>query len=728
MGSEITGAMADVAAWDSILLWIGIGLFCVPFLSALILIFYGRKIPRGGDWIAQTAIVSCAAAAVWLFWQVIVQHGQAGWSWWSHDSGLEWDWIVTGPFTVTVGIFYDNLSVIMAAMVTVVASCIFFFSAGYMHGDRDYPRFFAYLSYFCFAMMGLIVVDNLLFLFIFWELVGVGSYLLIGFFYDQEEPPKASLKAFMVNRVGDVLFLLGIIMAWQLFGTLRYPELFDRLAAGEFAALPAGHILAGWDNHALLTMSGILIFCGAISKSAQLPLHTWLPDAMAGPTPVSALIHAATMVAAGVFMVGRMYPYFTPEALGTIAMVGAFTALVGATMGLVMWDIKKVLAYSTMSQLGYMMMGLGVGGFIAGLFHLITHAFFKACLFLGSGSVIHAVHSQDMRDMGGLKKKMPVTYWTFLIATLALAGVPMFAGYYSKDQIIANALAWGFTHGVAGYLPFVFGAVGAFMTTFYMFRLVFLTFHGAPADQDRYDHAHESPPVMAIPLMVLASFAIFTGGSLNPVPSVEELWFNTLLPAPASAAAEGLNLDLPQFAVGGEGGHGGEAVDGHGAEAGGQSAWEHSLHAAHYPALFTSLLAILIGFVLARRMYLTKATDPAVVAKAFGPMHKIISNKYYFDEIYAVGVVGSLHKLNRSLAWFDKNVLDGVVNLSALLTRFIAFLAALFDTYIIDGAVNFWRGFTRSLSSVLRLMQTGNARDYLTWTLVGALILAIVLA
>jgi len=762
---------------DGTLLAIGLGLFLVPLLAALVLIFFGRKLPRGGDWVAQTAIVSCAAAGVWLFGKVIVGHGDPGWHWWSHDAGLEWEWIAAGPLRFTVGLFFDNLSVIMVAMVTVVASCIFFFSAGYMHGDRDYPRFFAYLSYFCFAMMGLVVVDNLLFLFIFWELVGVGSYLLIGFFYDQVEPPKASLKAFMVNRVGDVLFLLGIILAWQLFGTLRYPELFERLAAGQFAALAPDHVLAGWDSQSLLTLSGILVFCGAVSKSAQLPLHTWLPDAMAGPTPVSALIHAATMVAAGVFMVGRMYPYFTPTALGVIASVGACTALVGATMGLVMWDIKKVLAYSTMSQLGFMMMGLGVGGYVAGLFHLITHAFFKACLFLGSGSVIHAVHSQDMRDMGSLRKKMPVTYATFLVSTLALAGVPMFAGYYSKDQIVANALAWGLTHGAAAFVPFVFGAVGAFMTTFYMFRLVFLTFHGAPADSHRYEHAHESPAVMALPLMVLATVAIFGGGTLNPLPHNEDLWFNRMVHQPASAAALGLGLASAHGGsaaageaahgevAGGEAAHGqaahGEAAHGevahgevahgepaHGAPAHGEPAqaaagaqahgeqaaaehgdpWAHALHEAHYPALVVSLVAIVLGFLLARRMYLTHATDPAEVSARFGPMHRIISNKYYFDEFYARGVVGNLHRLNRGLAWFDKNLLDGLVNLMAWLCRGVAFFSGLFDTYVIDGLVNFWRGFTRGLASVLRLLQTGNARDYLTWSLVGAIILVFVLA
>src|SRR5262245_7455205 len=452
---------------DPVLARICLALFLVPLAAGLVIIFWGRKLPRGGDWLATGAIASCAVLALVLFGKFILGLHDPHWHWASSEHGLSWRWLATGPFQITVGFWLDNMTVIMLTMVTVVAKCIFFFSQGYMHGDRDYPRFFAYLSYFCFAMLGLVVVDNLLFLFIFWELVGVGSYLLIGYYHDQVEPPRASLKAFMVNRIGDGLFLLGIVLAWQLVGTLNYQEMFHRLAAGQFT--PAASRAFPWiSDQGILTLSGVLIFCGAISKSAQVPLHTWLPDAMAGPTPVSALIHAATMVAAGVFMVGRMYPWFTPDALAFIAGVGAVTALIGATMGLVAFDIKKVLAYSTMSQLGFMMIGLGVGGYVAGLFHLITHAFFKACLFLGSGSVIHAVHSQDMREMGGLRRKLPVTYGTFLVATLALAGVPMFAGYYSKDQIIANALAWGVTDGVARWIPLVFGAAGAFMTTFYM--------------------------------------------------------------------------------------------------------------------------------------------------------------------------------------------------------------------------------------------------------------------
>lgn len=677
-----------------------------PLASAATLIFFGRRLARP-DWLATASIATGAVISLLLFWTAIVRQGDPGWSWSSAEHGLAARWLGFTGMQLQIGLYLDNLSVIMLAMVTVVATCIFTFSQGYMHGDRDYPRFFAYLSYFCFAMLGLIVVDNLLALFMFWELVGVGSYLLIGFFHDQPEPPRASLKAFMVNRVGDVLFLLGLIIAWQLFGTLNYHELFERLAAGDFAP-QAARAFPDMSNHALLTLSGVLIFCGAVSKSAQFPLHTWLPDAMAGPTPVSALIHAATMVAAGVFMVGRMYPYFTPEALQVIAGIGAITALMGATMGLVMWDIKKVLAYSTMSQLGFMMLALGVGGWVAGLFHLITHAFFKACLFLGSGSVIHAVHSQDIREMGGLRKKLPVTYTTFLIATLALAGVPCFAGYYSKDQIVANALAWGLTRGAAHWVPFLFAATGAFMTTFYMLRLVFLTFHGEPRDHHKYEHAHESPAVMTAPLLLLASVAIFGGGTLHPLPHTEELWFNRLVQQPESAAALGLHLE-----------HFEEENE----------RFEHVLHhEAHYPALAVSVAAILAGWLLARAMYLKRTLDPAAVSARFGPLHGLIANRYYLDELQSCYLIGGLMKLNRFLAAFDKLVIDGLVNLTALVARGIALVTRLFDGFVIDGLVNFWRGFVRGLSGVLRLAQTGNARDYLTWTLLFVLILAFYLA
>ncbi len=693
---------------DPAILRMCLALFLLPLGAGLLLIFVGRRLPRGGDWLATGAIGAAAVLALVLFFRFIVGGHDPGWHWASAEHGLSWRWMDLGAFELNVGVWLDNMTVIMLTMVTVVATCIFVFSQGYMHGDRDYPRFFAYLSYFCFAMLGLVVVDNLLFLFIFWELVGVGSYLLIGYFHDQEEPPRASLKAFMVNRVGDVLFLLGIALAWQLVGTLNYQEMFHRLAAGQFAPA-AERAFPALSDHQILTLSGVLIFCGAISKSAQVPLHTWLPDAMAGPTPVSALIHAATMVAAGVFMVGRMYPWFTPTALAVIAIIGAVTALLGATMGLVAFDIKKVLAYSTMSQLGFMMIGLGVGGYVAGLFHLITHAFFKACLFLGSGSVIHAVHSQDMREMGGLKRKLPVTYTTFLVATLALAGVPMFAGYYSKDQIIANAMAWGLTGGVARWIPLAFGALGAFMTTFYMLRLVYLTFHGEPRDAHRFEHAHESPAVMTLPLVVLAAVAIFGGGTLNPLPHTEDLWFNRLVHAPESAAVAGLAARGAAPAVLSE------------------AEWERALHAAHYPAVGLSVLAILAGWLLARAMYLRHGIDPAAVAGRFRVAHEVFVHKWGFDELYAGTVVAGTHRLNRVLRRFDDGVIDGAVNLAGLLTRFVAFLSGLFDKYVIDGLVNFWRWLVRGLSAVFRLAQTGNARDYLTMTLIAVLVIAFAL-
>jgi NADH-quinone oxidoreductase subunit L len=321
------------------------------------------------------------------------------------------------------------------------------------------------------------------------------------------------------------------------------------------------------------------------------------------------------------------------------------------------------------------------------------------------------VHTQDMREMGGLKKKLPVTYWTFLIATLALAGVPCFAGYYSKDQIVANALAWGVEDPqVLRFIPVVFAAAGAFMTTFYMLRLVFLTFHGAPRDVHKYEHAHESPPVMAVPLLVLAGFAMFGGGTLHPLPHVEHLWFNELVVQPESAAAEGLHLWTPAQQ---------HALEEH---------HEHALHASHYPAIGISILAILAGWLLARAMYLKHSADPAVAARRFGVLYDAAVHKYWFDEMYAQGVVGSLKRLNGFLAAFDRRVVDGLVNLTGLLARLLAFVSGLFDKYVIDGLVNFWRFFVRGMSGVFRLLQTGNARDYLTWTLLSVLILAIYLA
>ena len=416
-------------------------------------------------------------------------------------------WMDVEGFHVEWALRYDTLSAMMVAMVTGIATLIHIYSVGYMSHDATVPRFFSYLSMFTFAMLMLVTADNLVQLFFGWEGVGLMSYLLIGYWYDRPSANKAAMKAFVVNRVGDLFFATGIALVFMLFGTVEFPDI--------FAAVPAHvndtyHVLGGsWRAYEVI---GVLLFLGAMGKSAQLGLHTWLPDAMEGPTPVSALIHAATMVTAGVFLVARMSPVFeyAPGALSFVAVMGATTCLVAATIGCVQNDIKRIIAYSTMSQLGYMFLASGVGAYQVSVFHLFTHAFFKALLFLGAGSVIHAMSDeQDIRRMGGIWRRIPVTYAVMWIGSLALAGIPVFAGYYSKDAILEAAWAKGSLVGAYGFLC---GTVAAFLTAFYSWRLLILAFHGKPrADAHTMEHVHESPPVMLAPLLVLALGAVLTG-------------------------------------------------------------------------------------------------------------------------------------------------------------------------------------------------------------------------
>ena len=684
---------------------ITLAIVLIPLLGFLIQIFFNRKLPRQGDFIPTGAIGLSAVLALYLGYHMFKAF-TADLAYNSLELGHFWNWLDFGEVELFAGVYLDNMGIVMLMMVSVVSFCIHLFSIGYMHGDPYYGRFFAYLGLFCFSMLGLVASDNLLFMFIFWELVGFCSYLLIGFFFYEEEPPRAGNKAFLVNKVGDGLFLLGIIIVWQVTGTFNFQEIFHAVETGAWVSP-----YAGISNETLLTIAGILIFGGAVSKSAQFPLHVWLPDAMAGPTPVSALIHAATMVAAGVFMVGRMYPFFTPDALGVVAVVGMFTAVFAATMGIVNNDIKKVLAYSTCSQLGYMMMALGVGGYMAGLLHLILHACFKACLFLGSGSVIHAVHTQDMRKMGALYKKMPLTYATFLVSTLALTGVPCFAGYYSKDTIVANALEWGMSHGMAGYMPFIFGAVGAFMTMFYMMRLIIMTFHGKPQDQHRYDHAHESPPVMTIPLLVLGFLAIFGAGTIIPWHTAENSWYAELVHRPEPAyVAESAHMHETAHAYE----HVYEGMED-----------EHIKHEAHFIALGTSLPLVVIAFLLALAFYKFKRFSAEAAARFFGPLYRTVSRKYYLDEFNDVVFVRGLIKFCFMVKNSIEAFIDFLVNFAGLFTRFVSFIHGLVDKYIVDGLVNFWWWLSQSLSSIFRLIQTGSAKDYLAWALMGAVIVSL---
>jgi NADH-quinone oxidoreductase subunit L len=704
----------------------------LPLLSFFINIAVGKRLPRKGDWVSLATIATCLAMSIGIFYEVFR----------AYDPNFKYHvvlpWMAVGDRAVfNTGILIDNLTAVMLLVVTGVSALVHLFSVGYMHGDPRYNRFFAYLSIFSFSMLGLVLADSFFFIYIFWELVGLSSYLLIGFWFEKKSAADACKKAFIVNRVGDFGFLIGILIIYSTCGVLGYDDVF--LAIGE-----------GKLSGTLLTLAGIGVFAGAIGKSAQFPLHVWLPDAMEGPTPVSALIHAATMVAAGVYLVGRVYPIFTPDAFLVIAYIGLITLFISATIALTQNDIKKVLAYSTISQLGFMIMGLGVGGFTAGLAHLTTHAAFKACLFLGSGSVIHAVHSQDIQEMGALRKKMPITFVTFLVATLAIAGVPFFSGFYSKDMILGAALEFGMRK--PQHMVLFLGAIfTAGLTAFYMFRVVILTFFGAPKDHHKFDHAHESPPSMWVPLVILAglSFSFWYSG-----------WFGTLIQKPKSVAnLAGISAPAPvaameHAAVMAPAPHGeaasvkegaldasrGPLPHGTSAPAGtphaagpaahGESGDEasHLAHTAHTYAMYSSVAVGTLGIFLAFVVYSFGWINPDRVANAVKPLYNFLLNKWYFDELYDATVINGSIAFSKFLAWFDLHVVDGLVNLAAQLGVFASFLVGKFDNYIVDGAVNGLASATIGGGSILRRLQTGKLYHYVFVLAGGALVIFLIKA
>ena len=669
----------------------------LPLLSFFVNIAVGRRLPRKGDWVSLATIWTTLAMSIGIFYEVFS----------AYDPNFRYHvvipWMSVGDRALfQTGILIDNVTAIMLVVVTGVSSLVHLFSVGYMHGDPRYSRFFAYLSIFSFSMLGLVLSESLLFIYIFWELVGLSSYLLIGFWFEKKSAADACKKAFIVNRVGDFGFLIGILIIYATCGVLGYDEVFRAIGDGKLSG-------------GLLTLAGIAVFCGAIGKSAQFPLHVWLPDAMEGPTPVSALIHAATMVAAGVYLVGRVYPIFTPDAFLVIAYIGLITLFLAATIALTQNDIKRVLAYSTTSQLGFMIMGLGVGGYTAGLAHLTTHAAFKACLFLGSGSVIHAVHSQDIREMGGLRKKLPITFWTFLVATLAIAGVPGFSGFFSKDMILAAALEFGMRN--PQHLVIFFGALlTAGMTAFYMFRMVIMTFFGEPKDHHKYDHAHESPPNMWVPLVILAILS-FSFWFKNPMK--EKGWFQTLVVKPASVA--NVVKALPETS------HAAPATA-HGEAQKGASHDEHLAHTAHVYAMYSSVAVGTLGIVLAFGVYLYGWVNPARVANSLKPLYEFLLNKWYFDELYEAVFVNGSKAVSRGLAWFDLYVVDGLVNLAARLGVFLSWLVGIFDNKVVDGAVDGVATVTIASGSALRRLQTGKLYHYVFALAGGALVIFLIKA
>ena len=634
-----------------------------PLIGAIIAGFGWRQIGEKGAMYITTGLLFLACLLSWVVFLGLGQDTQ-------YIPILRW--IESGALSTDWSIRMDRLTAIMLIVVTSVSSLVHLYSFGYMDHDPAWkdgesykPRFFAYLSFFTFAMLMLVTSDNLVQMFFGWEGVGVASYLLIGFYYRKPSANAAAIKAFVVNRVGDFGFALGIFGLFYLTDSIRFDDVF---AAAPTLAKTQLHFL--WTEWNAANLLAFLLFVGAMGKSAQLLLHTWLPDAMEGPTPVSALIHAATMVTAGVFLVCRMSPLmeYAPEAMAFVTFLGATTAFFAATVGLVQNDIKRVIAYSTCSQLGYMFVAAGVGVYSVAMFHLFTHAFFKAMLFLGAGSVIHAMHhEQDMRNYGGLRKKIPYTFWAMMIGTLAITGVGIpltyygFAGFLSKDAVIESAWA-----GTGGGYAFWMLLIAAMFTSFYSWRLMFLTFYGEPrGDKHTHDHAHESPMVMLIPLGVLALGAVFSG----------MIWYKSFFGSDADVNKFfGIQSHYSETVKDGHSDdhaakddHGGEHV-GHVAPTGAifMAPDNHVLHDAHYAPKWVKVspfVAMLIGFVMAMWFYIWNPEMPKRWADAQRPLYLFLLNKWYFDEIYDAIFVRPAQALGRFL-WKrgDENTIDGTIN------------------------------------------------------------------
>ncbi len=756
------------------LIQLSIIVLLLPLLSFVLLIFFNRRLPRNGDFLAVGILGATFAISAWIFWDVIVigydPSFKLAWSFNWIDFG---DVPGVGPLQIKMGIMIDNLTAIMLAMVSLISFLVHVYSTGYMSGDKYYGRYFAYLGIFTFSMLGIVLSDNLFSIYIFWELVGLSSYLLIGFFFEKDSAADAQKKAFLTNRVGDIGMWLGILILYSQFHTFGFEEIYEHIKAGDF------HMSQAW-----LTAAGILLFMGCVGKSAQFPLHVWLPDAMEGPTPVSALIHAATMVAAGVYFVARIFVILTVDALHVIAFIGAITAFMAATIAITQHDIKRVLAYSTVSQLGYMVLGLGVGAYSAALFHLLTHAFFKACLFLGSGAIIHAMHhEQDMRWMGGLSKKMPWTFVTFTIATLALAGLPLTSGFMSKDAILAGAL--GFAEVEGGgiyYLIPILGFFSAMLTAFYMGRQIWLVFFGEsrthlkPADEhhghDDHGHheVHEVPWAMRMPLVVLAALSVFAVFSPDPLDGAKG-WFMHLVQTPETVVAadvqhENLNNAHHDASVAqgenkgasaetaavehvSDAVHGAEqenvhasvaaaghsvveehaaphATDDHGDEHHGpvfndprQAAIAHAAHENHDPAIMYSSIVVALGIGLALIVYVFGFINPEKTAQRIRPLYLYSFNKWYWDEIYDATVIKGSLLISKLLAWFDNNIVDGIVNGVGALVRKFGTASGGFDQYVVDGMVNFTAFFVQTSGAAMKKLQTGKVQTYLVMALVA---------
>ena len=762
-----------------LLLNLSIAILLLPLLGFVFLIFFGKRLGRPSGFIGTSILGIDLILAIIVAIARLVYYPDAP----MHQ--YKFDWLNVGTNTVSLGVGLDNLAAIMLVVVTLISFLVHLFSLEYMREDKRFSRFYAYLGLFTFSMLGIVIANNFLNMFIFWELVGVSSYLLIGFWFEKDSAADASKKAFIVNRIGDLGFLFGLMTIYLTYGTFMFDEVFGGIHAG---ILP-------FDSGAWMTAVGIFVFLGAVGKSAQFPLHVWLPDAMEGPTPVSALIHAATMVAAGVYLTARVFPMFTADALLFIAYTGALTAFIAATIAITQYDFKRVLAYSTVSQLGYMVMGLGVGAFTSGFMHLVTHAWFKALLFLASGSVIHAMHHsmhhndehhmdpQDIRNMGGLRKTMPITYITFLFATIAISGIPLTSGFLSKDGILAGTLAFAQLSG-HWFIP-VAGFGAALMTAFYMFRLTIISFHGKPRTHIA-SHTHENNGYITFPLILLAILTFWFFYSLNPL-DASKGWFHSITQTPQIATPPNLMFD---FMVQDKDEHKHNNLEQQGANdakancceekvettkdecckshdksnlekccksKGYQSVedccndkackcfkpftvthythvsstnhhtagtkLEEYIHHSHIPAMIVSLLVAISGIFLSFIYYQFKIWDVDSIVNLYPWLYKGSFNKWFFDEIYQATIVNGTVGLAKIGAWFDLNIIDGVVNFMAAIGRGFGKFIGWFDLRGVDGLVNLTAWLTKRFGDILRKPQTGIIQAYLILTIIGLVIL-----
>ena len=675
----------------------------LPLVAFVIQIFFGKKLPRQGDWVSIAAIVTTLVLSIIMFVSMLISYNP---DFKQEDS---FTWLDAGEFEIKLGFLVDNLTIIMLLVVSLISTCTHIFSTEYLKGDIRYSRYFAYLGLFTFSMNGIVLANNLMSMYMFWELVGVSSYLLIGHWFEKDSAADASKKAFLTNRVGDIGFFIGIMLIYNAVGSFAFLDIFEGVSKGMITGTA-------------LTVAGIGLFMGAMGKSSQFPLHIWLPDAMEGPTPVSALMHAATMVAAGVYLAVRIFPILTPDALLVVAYVGGFTALFAASIAITQTDIKKVLAYSTVSQLGYMILAVGTGVYTAAFFHLLTHAMFKANLFYGSGSVIHAMHHalhekhdhdtdpQDMRNMGGFRSKMPITHWSMLVSTLAIAGVPLFSGFLSKDAILAGTLSFA-QHNPQHFLLPVFGFGAAMITAFYMFRMMFLTFYGESKMPELVDDIHESPAVMSTPIVLLGTLSIFiwyTLPNLNPMASYG--WFNPKV----------INHQFTGGLV-----HPVDSV-----VPGSVSAIEIAEHAhhAHHLAMYVSIAVAVIGILFSWIFYISKILSAKAWAKRLGFLYNLSLNKYYFDENYNKYIYQPVLRLANKIAWidwelYDKYFINGFGRLTDLSSKVTGkFDYNTIDQLIIDGSGR----ITDNLGRLLKTVQTGKLQNYLLYVTAGLILLIVI--